>query len=339
MSWLRFGWTVGVLGLVAMVGEPDAALCGASVSMEIEIRNLDDRAAGVRTHVNPRRADSAATPVTRGCCGMLHYRCGSYPSPESDPIPVVRAMFAAFQQRDPGGWVEGMASDYRFDSDDPAFRLAHPDGFTRCDEYAFARHLFRGGGEPPGGRRRPIVTRVDAPVGAVLLTLLALGEHRATVLVEGYAYTLRFDDGSRVQVSGTVNTLELILRDGAWRVLAWHEHVPAAGASAAANPAADSAATATQTASADDVPARLAIRPRGIANGSVLAFELDLPRRGGVLELFDVMGRRITRRDLDALLPGVRRIELPASGIPTGTYWARVQQGGTMATTRIVRLH
>lgn len=317
MRWMRFPWMLFVATLAWADGEPDSPNVGGVMLGRSSINTIS---CGTPAEVAMGFVEIPGAALTAPAA-----------LPQSDPIRTVIALFAAFERRDPVAWVDAMSDDYRFDSDDPAFVRSHPQGFTRDDELAFATHLFRGGGRAPGGGALPIATQVEAPLGAVSVEMRSIDATRAVAHVERYGYVLTFDDGSRMAISGSDNVLELALEDGEWRVIAWHERINAGPASAAAPAAGESNAT--------EIPERLAIRRLGQLAGSSIAFELALPRRGGVLELFDVQGRRMARRDLEGIAPGMRRVELPASHVPAGTYWARVQQAGAVATTRVIRLH
>ena len=85
-----------------------------------------------------------------------------------------------------------------------------------------------------------------------------------------------------------------------------------------------------------DAPTRLelAVRPDGAH--SALVFDVAMPRPGGTLEVFDVMGRRVALRDLSDLGVGRHRIAMDAASLGAGVYFARVRQDEGAATTRIV---
>lgn len=319
MRWLRFPWFLFVATLASASGEPDMTTSGfATAPRSSERLVLRGTPRPRETAVAPQADALAAAPESLD---------------ERDPIRTALALFTAFERRDPDGWVGAMAPDYRFDSNDPSFVIAHPDGFTRDDEFAFATHLFRGDGRAMGGGRRPVVTQVRAPLGAVYVEMRSRSATRAIAHIERYAFTLKFDDGSCVMLAGTDNVLELALQNGDWRVIAWHERMRVAPV--AASLVVESAGKPDASA----LPDRLAIRRLGELGGSSIAFELALPARGGTLELFDLQGRRMARRGLDGVAPGIRRIELSASGVPAGTYWARLQQAGAVATTRVIRVY
>jgi hypothetical protein len=317
MNTQRFSKLLLVTTLVCALGEPRVALGeGARAQLSTASpcrcgRNGEAQAANMLAPAAPPVALVAISEV--------------------DPIGTVIALFAAFERRDPAGWVAAMSPEYRFDSDDPAFLRSHPDGFTRDDELAFVTHLFRGGGRAPDGKPLPRVKQLVAPLGAVVVEMRSLDATRAIAHVERYAFTLTFEDGSQVQLAGSDNVLELALEGNEWLVIAWHERTAA--------PAAAATAPITDPDGANAIPAQLAIRRLGGLGGNAIAFELALPARGGKLELFDVQGRRVASRSLEGIAPGMRRVELPASGVPAGTYWARVQQSGAVVTTRVIRVH
>lgn len=321
MRWMRFPWMLFVATFAWADGEPDITNVGGVVPSRSSNNIIR---CGTPAQLSFGFLDMSGAALTAPAA-----------LPQSDPIRTVIALFAAFERRDPIAWADAMSDDYRFDSDDPAFVRSHPHGFTRDDELAFATHLFRGGGRAPGGGALPIATQVEAPLGAVSVEMRSIDATRAVAHVERYGYVLTFDDGSRMAISGSDNVLELALEDGEWRVIAWHERV-AAGELAVAAPAAEAAANGAESGA---LPERLAIRRLGGLGGNAIVFEIALPRRGGMLELFDVQGRRVARRDLEGLAPGMRRIELPAAGVAAGTYWARVQQADEVVTTRVIRLH
>ncbi|HET9234049.1 MAG TPA: FG-GAP-like repeat-containing protein, partial [Candidatus Eisenbacteria bacterium] len=54
------------------------------------------------------------------------------------------------------------------------------------------------------------------------------------------------------------------------------------------------------------------------------------------LELYDVSGRRVLTREVGGFGPGVHRVALEASTLPSGVYVIRLTQGGHSLTTRAV---
>jgi hypothetical protein len=248
---------------------------------------------------------------------------------DAGPEVALYTLFHAFEQRDPGGWVDGLSVDYFFDSDDPDFHSAHPKGFGREDELAFATHLFR---EPPfrAGRRLPVATNVSELIGPMHVRIIAGDRTHATALVEHYVVGLTFDDGSGASLGATRNQFDLELQDGRWWITRWLEHVEVAGepdsdAVVATRPGVTDAASRPRLA--------LAIHADPAANRIVCS--LTLPRAGGSLELYDAMGRRMLHRNLDRLAAGRGTFTITAPGIPSGIYWAQVRQGGESVSARV----
>lgn len=93
----------------------------------------------------------------------------------------------------------------------------------------------------------------------------------------------------------------------------------------------------------DDTGRPLALTPLANPFRGELALRLDLPRPAGVvLEVHDVFGRRIARRDLGVLGAGPQRIlwDGRAGGATAapGLYWVRVRAAGETVTRVVTRL-
>jgi hypothetical protein len=82
----------------------------------------------------------------------------------------------------------------------------------------------------------------------------------------------------------------------------------------------------------------LAIRP--LTNPACAKLELacDLPQSGPArVDVYDVSGRRMNRRDVTAAAPGRLTIEAGAGvKLPPGPYWVRISQGKYAPATRMV---
>lgn len=198
-----------------------------------------------------------------------------------------------------------------------------------------------GTGRPIPGPSRPDTVVVDSTGAAARrATTNRAALTGATTIVtlhvsEGVAFvTTRRTDGSG---AGTVRPVRV---DDVWRVRAWHGAVsgePDATASvcADARPGHRDAPVPTRTSSEAATTTRLAIRALADRSGGALAFEVALPAAGGTLELFDVAGRRVARRELDGIAPGARRVSLEARGLAPGVYVARVRQRDAAATAHV----
>ena len=91
-----------------------------------------------------------------------------------------------------------------------------------------------------------------------------------------------------------------------------------------------------------DVPAMVAFALRSLSGNpahGLLQFSVKLPSNGrATLELIDVTGRRIARKEL-SLGAGEHQVRLDAKGAASGVYWARLLQSGKMITTRVSLVH
>jgi hypothetical protein len=277
----------------------------------------------------PLAARGDTLPQARSAIGRAH-------EVVSGPEAVLYALFDRFENRDPDGWIASMSSDYLFESDDPAFHSSHPHGMSRDDELAFATHLFRGvarRGRP--GSPLPIAIQVAEEVGPLRVTVLSADGTRVRALAEHLVVALRFADGTSVDLGATRNEFTVQLEDGRWWITRWQETSESGEPDAVAAPgAAGPVARPGVTDAAPPLRLALAVRGEPVSNRIVLS--LMLPRSGGAVELYDVMGRRILRRDLDGVAAGSSTLEIPADGVPAGIYWARVHQVGESVSARLV---
>ena len=261
------------------------------------------------------------------------------------PMEAVWAMLEAFADRSETAYAGWMSDDFRFDSDDPDFRASTPNGMDRAAEEQFARHLFRGGKLSPDGRALPTATRVQLSAGPVLATAVAMPHDQAHVTLAHLEVSIALSDGSTLELGETRNELWLVRTPAGWRVRRWQETHPAPDALDAvaqrlahAVNARDTLApsTAAQEPPAPVATERVALAPHMDRERAALVFDVTLPAAGGSLEVFDVMGRRVIRRDLSDLGAGHHVVALDGHELGVGVYWARIQQGVNVATARVV---
>lgn len=276
-----------------------------------------------------------------------------------DPRKVsntVWSMIEGFRCRSPEAYVAMMTDDYRFDSDDPAFAAAFPNGMTKSDEAAFATHLFLGGARAPDGSPLPTAGQVLLPSCAVLTGSVSPGRDTAHVVLDHYVVRVALTSGDTLAVGVSRSQLDLVPTPNGWRICRWHEwlrtpsaeeamrqrlasaEAPSPRETPAANmvPARAPARGAMALAAGFDIPTRLELAGEPDAGHSALVFDLAMPRSGGALEIFDVMGRRVGLRDLADLAAGRHRIAMDAASLGSGIYFARVRQEQGVATARIV---
>ncbi len=292
----------------------------------------------------------------------LHFRCGCacpviafdstaeptspIPAPPSaDPVGAVRALVGAFGRRSEPAYAGLMTDDFLFGSDDPAFQTSFPSGMSREAERAFATHLFEGGGKAPDGHALPIAARVDTSMGAITLIPLGADLAQARVVLHDLRVLVTFVDRTTLDLGGTQNVMDLVLTESGWRIRRWLElHATAAVADSLAQSLGQATPNRVpprgplRPGDAPDaaLPTRLALAVRGDRTSDALVFAVELPKPGGALELFDLQGRRLMRRDLTALGAGRHTVALEGAQCPAGIYWARLRQAGESATAKAV---
>lgn len=326
--------------VVLLVGLAKAdAVRGAETRRDIPVDNLEQAIATRAGIVRAGNDLHFRGPGERQFIECDHIRERPVPAPSVRIGPwsqgaAIWEMLAGLSAREPAIYVGSMSEDFRFDSDDPDFRAAYPNGMSRSDELSFAIHILRGGGHGADGATLPAAVGVQVSAGPMGTCAESAG--RATIVLEHLRVRFRMADGTSLDLAETRNTFELVSTDAGWKIARWSE-------THAAKAVADSLAArlaraehATDVAPADAPPERLALAVRADAGQGALVFDLALPSRGGMLEMFDVMGRRVSQRDLSDLRPGRRTVALDGTVYPAGVYWARLRQDAATATARVV---
>ncbi len=253
------------------------------------------------------------------------------------PLAAVRAMLRAFGAKSGPGFVGMMSEDFVFDSDDPEFRARYPNGMTREDERSFAERLFQGGGRGPDGQPLPVATRVYISVGPMTVEPFDPTRAPARVVLKHLDARIELSDGSVLELGDADHTMDLVLTEAGWRVRRWHER-RASPLTQAHQDRSDSTASAggERDPAEGELPARLALAARVDRANRAMVFDLALPRAGGELELFDVMGRRVARHDLAEARRGHHTLTLDGGRFRAGVYWARLRQDDVAATAKLV---
>jgi hypothetical protein len=245
------------------------------------------------------------------------------------PDDVVWRMLIMFAEESAADYVSWMTDDFLFLSNDPDFAARFPCGMSRADEDSFSTHLFEGGGRGPGGELLPTASRIVLDAGPMnpSNTLVKGGE--ASVRVDWCHVRAMLSNGDTLDFGHTQSDFDLVLTNLGWRVRRWIETVLPAS-----SPARRLEEPATSP--PGDRPLALTLQGHGQPRRGVLRFDLVLPEAGGAFEIFDVMGRRIARRDLSELPPGRHTIALDGGAIPRGVYWARVRQSQATAMAKVI---
>src|SRR5262249_52636692 len=157
------------------------------------------------------------------------------------------------------------------------------------------------------------------------------GEHteRTSIVLDHLRVVVLLSDSTTLDIGETRNEFRLAKTNEGWRITRWIEsHAAPASADSLGERLARAAGPLSGSAV---VPpsAQLALTARQDRGRAAIVFDLVLPARGGALELFDVMGRRVMQQDLDDLPPGRHTVAYDGAKYPVGIYWARLRQGGT----------
>ena len=264
-------------------------------------------------------------------------------------LEAVIAMIDAFTRRSYAEYAAWFAPDYVFVSSDPTVRAAHPQGMSREDELEFARVLFRDGLTPSLGIALPHALRIRMSHGKMRITGPVPSDTSTWVIIEALRAQIEMSDGSLFDTGEAHHELSLVATSADWRIRRWiesrrDEPAVAAGTVAVVSQAADSSAVVDSTAAAAKaqvitnpmLPTRLDLYPLTANSRNGLAFSIALPNPDGMLEMFDVQGRRVVHLDLAGLRPGNHRIALESGSIPSGVYWARLRQATASVTARVV---
>jgi hypothetical protein len=300
--------------------------------------------------VSGRKSESEAAPRGRIVCDLREILPSEAPvavtTPtrpnrplRSPPESAVWMMFGGLSSRQERLFVARMTEDFLFDSDTPEFRAAFPSGMTREDERAFASHLLHGGKQGPDGRPLPIAVGVDTLVRPMASVSIDSTGTKALVVLDRLHVRFRMIDGTVFELSDTRNEFELVSDEYGWKVRRWREVSSPPRADEPTDPRADAdrdSTSAVRDSLRAALPTRLALTAYASRGRNALVFDLALPRAGGVLELFDVMGRRVTQRSLSDLPAGRHTLTLEGARYPSGVYWARLRQTNATATSKLV---
>jgi hypothetical protein len=271
-----------------------------------------------------------------------------------NPAGAVWHVYAAIDRGDVAGLVARLAPDFLFASDDPEFQQNFTDLRDLEEEATFLDQLVRSTKPGPEG--------IQVSFGELTIDPPTRDFHAAPgrykVVVQDASIDLTLVDGRTLHVGPRTHTFEVECTAlpgvskvsypkglAVCAVCRWDEalgrsrsvelpagpgptHPPDSLTGPVANHPPDSLA----------VPAILALRVISNGRRGSIALEIALPAPGDArLEMFDVAGRRVDTRDLSGLTRGIHPVGIPAQ-LANGVYWARLHQGTSMKTARVVVL-
>lgn len=289
------------------------------------------------------------------------------------PIAAIVSLMSAYERMDLESYAALLTADYHFDSDDS--ELAGSE-LTREAEIAAADHLFHGMPPTGTGTRpaaRSISVRTGSWSTTARVEPGQSSPREAMVMARDVVLEIEFADGSAICTGPTLQCFEVVRGDRAvlppgahgdtlhYFVRRWSEctrgsceralALAAGGVSTSGEPdagrtraAPDSASTqvreevARRDSLALAAPHRvLTLRPTENPCRSELRMALSIPGpESARLEVFDVTGRRIAARDLDAGAPRTLVLTIGSRELRAGVYWLRLRQGMRSVNSRVV---
>jgi hypothetical protein len=271
-----------------------------------------------------------------------------------NPAGAVWHVYAAIDRGDVAGLAARLTPNFRFTSDDP-HPPCFPDWLDRHGMAVFLDQMVQ--------RTEPGPEGIQVSFGELTLDPPTTDFHAAPgrykVVVQDATIDLTLADGKVLHAGPRTHTFEVectALLPGISKasypkgiavcaVCRWDEVVGRSRSmelpvARVPNDPPDSLAGRVPNHPPDSlaVPAVLALRVLSNGRRGSIALEIALPIAGDArLEMFDVAGRRVESRELSGLTRGIHPVGIPAQ-LANGVYWARLQQGTSMRTARVVIL-
>ena len=282
-------------------------------------------------------------------------------APES-PTAAIQSLARAYSDRSIEGYAALLTADYRFhfNSNREINVRVFVDGFTREHELKSASALFNGvarPGQAPMPATKDITATLDGLSGGPDPEHPDSTSHYRVVAARRFMLDIKQATGDTIVTSPSLHVFHLVRGDAAvrvagqpadtarWYIRRWLEDVEGLTLVLAENrgdcgePAPRPGAPArSEGLTRPTAPVALAIHPLGNPACPTLDLTCDLPgSEPARLEVFDVMGRLMNRRDLSNPAPGTVRVEAGADArIVPGVYWVRLSQGARRPTTKMV---
>ncbi|MDM7973916.1 MAG: T9SS type A sorting domain-containing protein [candidate division Zixibacteria bacterium] len=273
----------------------------------------------------------------------------AYPIPAT-PTAAVEALAAAYEAKSVPALDELLAGDFQFHTTD--VHIARLIDVDRAKEMQIARALFR------GAIHRGEVT--SPPADSISFVFEGLTEspdpehpdsttHFRTVTAARFRGDIYVPDGKVFHAGGQGAQVFYVVRGDAavlvssspadstrWYIRRWFEDLDAlvASLSEIEGDCDQADSLGAQAASA----LALGIHPLGNPACPALDIACDLPRSGPArVEVFDIMGRRMSQKVLDVATPGTIRLQAGAgTHLAPGAYWVRLTQGNLSKNRMVV---
>jgi hypothetical protein len=309
--------------------------------------------------MDARRFAAGIVPVWLAAATLGAAEAGAPGVATDSPPGLLRCFEIAYEGRDAGTYARLFTTDFRFRFGDREQQARYPDGWSRTDEVASARHLFEGFRDA-SGTYRPPAQRIELtltpcamhadpekPDSAAWYQVVVVPRVRLAIWTEGGDYLVEDDRHDFHVVRGDAARLEADQPADLdhWYIRGWDEILGGgdpdgvAGAAPAEVPPHEVGLPAERPQVAAGLPARLAlegVRPNPARGAVTVVFTLagDGPAH---LALFDIAGRVRLRRDLGSGAPGRREVVWNLGReLAPGVYWVRLSEAGRDATRRVV---
>lgn len=278
----------------------------------------------------PRRLDG----LRDGRKNYRPYFWGVRPCGEEDtPAHAVKSFLLSFATQDTLRLRSLITQDYRFFSDDPVFQKRYPSGL---DADGQIDSICRIPPTPPGvSSSGTLFLRAEFPDTDVVADRPPLASTQAYVPIRKMEFGI-FAEQAHINLSRDSSFVFVLVRGNVarlapgaaadpnrWFVSAWH------------SAALDSEAFSVVATKAEpQFGIFLASRPHAWP----LEFSVSLPDGSPArIEIFDIASRRILSRSLPARA-GQQSVVFDRPILPSGVYWARLQQRALRTTTKFVLL-
>ena len=279
--------------------------------------------------------------------------------PLTGPEAALERYAEAFRARSPDGIAAVLTSDYRFHTVGDSLSL-YWQGSDRATEMHVVRNLLLG-----------IVRNGDTvvpPPDSVGIYFDGLAEgidpehpdstqHYRSITVNRAEFGIRLANGDHLLNAPTTHVFQVVRGDAAvlepgqsssselWYVRRWLEDV--SGVRKALNqrqgacgdePAPATGAGSAEAAASPRTPAMLSVRPLTYPACAKLEVTCDLPGpEPARVEVYDVSGRLVNRRDVPVAAPGTVTVEAGhGARLLPGVYWVRLGQAARRPSTRMV---
>jgi len=292
------------------------------------------------------------TAAGPGPGGMTWGSLGSARGADS-PAGAIREYARAFSERSVLRLGALLAADFRSHIvGQDLVESRFPEGIDRAMEMSVIRGLIQGirqGDSVLAAPMREVRVKAEGLHEAADPEHPDSTEHYRLVVIGRFTFELSTDDGTEYLNHPSLHIVHLVRGDAAmlvpgqpadarhWYIRRWLEDVNGLEA-ALGKIEGDCGQADSATTSMALTTLSLAIHPLGNPACPTLDIACDLPAAGPArIEVFDVMGRRLQRKEFDVAAPGTMKLQAGAGvHLAPGAYWVRLSQASRHSTRMVV---